>query len=263
MQSQAPRLQAFSLVELSVVLVVIGLLVGGIITGQSMLRSSELQTVLADFGKYQAAATDFKKQYLALPGDMADATQFWGESSQCGGGSPNGVCNGDGDGLLASGGAGNQASEEYQFWRQLALSGRIAGSYNGFSGPNDTHQTQPGINTPKGTIGNTGWEARGVDGVTESVDLFFTADYKNTLRIGAVTAAGNPTYGMATGGFLTSEEAWAIDSKVDDGRPSSGKVMAPWVNCTNAADNTDDNAVYGHNSSASGKTCSLIFLTGL
>src|SRR5438552_4058186 len=75
--SLIPR-QAFSLVELSIVLVILGLLVGGILSGQSLIRAAELRSVTTEFSRYLAAVQSFKDKYFALPGDMANATAFWG-----------------------------------------------------------------------------------------------------------------------------------------------------------------------------------------
>ena len=69
-------LRGFTLVELSVVVVVIALLVGTILVGQTMIRGSELQGIITDYTKYQTAVEDFRKQYKALPGDMIDATDY-------------------------------------------------------------------------------------------------------------------------------------------------------------------------------------------
>lgn len=55
--------RAFTLVELSIVLVIIGLLVGGVLAGTSMLKQSELQTVISDYTKYSTAIAQFTQQY--------------------------------------------------------------------------------------------------------------------------------------------------------------------------------------------------------
>ena len=65
---------AFTLVELSIVIVIIGLLIGGILGGQSLIHASELKSVISDFQKYQSAITQFRTQYNAWPGDMPNAT---------------------------------------------------------------------------------------------------------------------------------------------------------------------------------------------
>ncbi|MGB1540395.1 MAG: prepilin-type N-terminal cleavage/methylation domain-containing protein, partial [Rickettsiales bacterium] len=63
----------FSLVELSIVLVILGLLTGGILGGQSLIRAAELRSVSKEYEKYQTAINIFKDKYFALPGDFNNA----------------------------------------------------------------------------------------------------------------------------------------------------------------------------------------------
>ena len=71
----------FSLVELSIVLVILGLLVGGVLTGQSLIRAAELRSVSTEYSRYVASVHTFRDKYFALPGDMTNATQFWGTAA--------------------------------------------------------------------------------------------------------------------------------------------------------------------------------------
>lgn len=67
----------FSLVELSIVLVILGLLTGGILAGQSLIRAAELRSVSTEQSRWVTAANSFRDKYFALPGDFRDATKFW------------------------------------------------------------------------------------------------------------------------------------------------------------------------------------------
>ena len=78
----------FSLVELSIVLVILGLLTGGILGGQALIRAAELRAATTESQRYLAAINSFRDKYFALPGDMAIATRFWGVSTACSGGQP-------------------------------------------------------------------------------------------------------------------------------------------------------------------------------
>ena len=71
-------MRAFSLVELSIVLVILGLLTGGILAGQSLIRAAELRAVTTEYQRYVAAVQTFRDKYMALPGDMPNAIAFWG-----------------------------------------------------------------------------------------------------------------------------------------------------------------------------------------
>jgi prepilin-type N-terminal cleavage/methylation domain-containing protein len=75
----APPLKrnGFSLVELSIVLVILGLLVGGVLSGQNLIRASELRKYITLQNQYRTAISAFRDKYFALPGDMTNATAFW------------------------------------------------------------------------------------------------------------------------------------------------------------------------------------------
>jgi prepilin-type N-terminal cleavage/methylation domain-containing protein len=68
-----PDRQAFTLVELSVVLVVIALLVGGVIVGRDLVRAAMLRAQVSQFERFDAAVKSFRLKYDALPGDLANA----------------------------------------------------------------------------------------------------------------------------------------------------------------------------------------------
>jgi prepilin-type N-terminal cleavage/methylation domain-containing protein len=95
--------QGFTLVELAIVLVIIGLLIGGVLVGSALIRTAELQSAVQDKDRLVTAVNIFRDKYGALPGDMGNATDYWGTAS---GGCPNGVgtgtqtCNGNSDGLI-------------------------------------------------------------------------------------------------------------------------------------------------------------------
>ena len=55
--------QGFSLVELAIVLVIIGLITGGILTGQELIRASELNSVASDYNKVKTAINTFQLKY--------------------------------------------------------------------------------------------------------------------------------------------------------------------------------------------------------
>lgn len=136
--------KAFSLVELSIVLVILGLLTGGILTGQSLIRASELRSVATEYQRYITATQTFRDKYFAIPGDMNNATRFWGRHSTDGWCVTNssaavnaatGTCDGTGDRLVNWGPAASQSGENFQYWRQLALAGMIEGSLQALHSP--------------------------------------------------------------------------------------------------------------------------------
>ena len=219
--------RGFSLVELSIVLVILGLLTGGILAGQSLIRAAELRAAATEYQRWIAATQSFRDKYFALPGDMRNATKFWGDNNaQCAdaaiaNGSP-GTCNGDGNGSIANGGAINTTAESFQYWNQLALAGLIEGSYTGLAGPNAAwagNDAVVGTNVPRSRIANSGWGMFAFNSGGDANTYLY--DFGNLLVLGA-QAPGN--YPVASN--LKPEEAWNLDTKLDDGKPARGKV---WV----------------------------------
>ncbi len=161
----------FTLVELSIVLVILGLLVGGVLGSQSLIRAAELRAIVSEFQRYQTAVQTFREKYSGLPGDLNNATAFWGYTG--GSGCTNssgtaialpGTCDGDGDGFITYGAlsAGGTSGEPFQGWRHMALAKIIAGSYTGMAGVTSGGSSWDseydfGVNAPKSKIEGAGW----------------------------------------------------------------------------------------------------------
>lgn len=253
--------EAFSLVELSIVLVIIGLLTGGILSGQSLIRAAELRAITSEYAIYKTAVLTFMDKYQAYPGDMKNATKFWGENAtHCNTAAPDGAvgtCNGNGNGTIETGVLASAPGEIYMFWNQLALSGLIAGSYDGIAGSLSPWYTVPGQGVPVSKISNSIWNAYSLDNTTGSSPDLYGYNYKNVIEFGGVNGgwAGQP--------ILTPEEAWGVDKKIDDGVPSRGNVVAKFWNdtCGSADDGSsaynDFSASYRLNDAT--KQCILIF----
>lgn len=65
--------KGFTLVELAIVMMIIGFLIGGILKGQELLQNSRVTSTIAQVRAFEAAVTTFKDKYDALPGDMSNA----------------------------------------------------------------------------------------------------------------------------------------------------------------------------------------------
>jgi len=253
---------AFSLVELSIVLVILGLLTGGILGGQALIRAAELRSVTTEYQRWVTATQTFRDKYFALPGDMTNATRFWGAldgnngiASDCRGESNTLLtCNGDGNGLIQ--GYVTSASfthENFLFWQHLANAGLIEGKYSGNFGqfPGNTICTGtdhvPGCNVPLSKISRGFWFSTYGGTSSGSTDLF-DGNYDNLFAL-----SNNITWtgGQFQGNLLRAEEAWNIDTKLDDGKPGLGSMVASrWGACTTAANSADiSNAAYRLNTS--------------
>src|SRR5712671_3124649 len=82
----------FTLVEIAIVLVIIGLLLGGILKGQEMITQAKIKNIVNDFNGITVAVTSYQDRYRAIPGDDQNATTRW--TTQAPG-------KGNGDGVMA------------------------------------------------------------------------------------------------------------------------------------------------------------------
>lgn len=237
---------AFSLVELSIVLVILGLLVGGILAGQSLIRAAELRAISTEHQRYITAVRAFRDRYFAIPGDMRNAASVWTTST-----------NGNGDGIVNWGAAANATGETFQFWAQLALAGLIEGNYTGLAGAGGIYDSQPSgtsQNIPASRFPRGAW---GVQYLGNYVGdgIYFAANYGNFLLFGGrQTAAGPDAY------ILSPPEAWNIDAKIDDGKPGTGGLIGlNWGGCANAAASATDYSK-DYNLTRSDALCAFAFL---
>lgn len=216
---------AFSLVELSIVLVILGLLVGGVLSGQSLIRAAQIRSVSTDYQKYSAAIYSFRDKYFALPGDMPNATNFWGTAAGAGNDSTcynaventTATCNGDADGTIGS----VTYSEMYLIWKHLANAQLIEGRYIGTDATNsgDPSSVVPAKNMPSTKMSSSGyWQIGYVSLAGDALNF--------------ALPSGSPL--ALYGASLTPADAWNIDTKVDDGLPGTGKIIVKKL-CSTAA----------------------------
>src|SRR5688572_21710023 len=72
------KTRGFTLIELSIVLVIIGLLVGGVLVGRDLIKAAEIQKVISQAEQYKTVFYTFKNKYNCIPGDCRNATTFFG-----------------------------------------------------------------------------------------------------------------------------------------------------------------------------------------
>ena len=258
-------MRGFSLVELALVLVIIGLVAGGIMAGSSMIHASQLKAIPTELQAIVVATQTFRDEYGKLPGDLDRATRYWGRmnnNADCvtnSGASVDaaGTCDGDGDGDIGNAAAASESGEKFALWRHLALAGLMEGSYTGLAGSGGVNDSKLQENVPSSKAGNTiGWSVHDWGKVEDSTSIF-DGIYEVSLIVGAETTAS-----MTQDDFLTPEEMWSIDKKMDDGMPAVGSVV-PRVrgNCTDKtialADSDDLNAVY--NLTNTDEDCAIVF----
>ena len=215
----------FSLVELSIVLVVLGLMVGGILAGKSLIRASQLRGVIAERESIVVATKAFRDKYFGLPGDITNATQFWGAQTvpgppwTCASGNmvDKLTCDGDGDGMVEDNTAPDFfttfRSESYYFFQQLVNAELI--------------QATPPLLWMYSKLKQATWY---VYFVQSAVFPRFNIPYGNVLMFNANNR-------------IWSDEVWNIDAKIDDGLPTKGKMVSNTF-CTDTSDINNLNAAY-------------------
>ena len=214
------RNAAFTLVELAIVLVIIGLIVGGVLAGQMLIRNAELNSVVDEKQKYEVAVNAFLLKYGALPGDITKPGNFWPDTLP-----------GDGDGYIGTmvtpvwGGAETDAhgnsNEMWGFWQHLALAGFIKGQYTGVAGTLNGWHAVAGENVPKAKIPNGAW-CMG----DPRYGWRFQRNWTNMITLARIPVADFAGDWTCSSGFLLPVEALNIDKKIDDGKPGTGKVAA-------------------------------------
>lgn len=235
------RRNGFSLVELSIVLVILGLLVGGILAGRSLIRAAELRSVASDVQRYRTAAYSFRDKYFTLPGDMPNATSIWGALDgndgldvDCTELPSTGLttCNGNGDGRISGVGT-TYYYESFRFWHHLANAGLVEGRYTGMTGTGSGIHCVIGTNCPGSRIAQAGF---GILYYATTANGQFVAPHAHQLIFGGQHASSPPIRAI-----IRAEEAWNIDSKMDDGQPATGSVTT--ANATARPDCTSNDTL--------------------
>lgn len=242
----------FTLIEVSIVMVIIGLVASGVLLGKLLIRQAELRAIATDMDAFITAAQAFKIKYGGFPGDIADATTYWPAADP----NPaicattpsvnNSTCNGNGNGDVD-----NATNEMFRFWQQLGAAEMIRGRYTGVAGPANAYHSIPGVNTPSSKLHSLTYLVREF-GQWPGNGSTFATFYGTMMDIGL---ASN---GAPQGFFLEAQEAYNIDLKIDDGKPGQGRLLINgWATCTDAANQNDLNANYKA-TSTDRKSCSLI-----
>jgi prepilin-type N-terminal cleavage/methylation domain-containing protein len=258
------RPRGFSLLELSVVLTIISLLAGGVIAGKSVMRAAEIRTIMSSLQEYNKALASFVEKYGELPGDMSNATTIWGSHATCPGSylTPSvnfETCNGDGNGQVTHNStvASPNWLETYRAWQHMSASGLIFGKFTGVPSAVGNPNVSIGVNIPRGGVSGMGITMQ--QGSNAGGWPWFPSDYNLVFEYGAV-ASGAMTW--TTGGALTGGEMFNFDSKIDDGRPSTGRVMELVGSARPSCVTTDVVATAQYIQSSTQRTCHIIFKTG-
>jgi prepilin-type N-terminal cleavage/methylation domain-containing protein len=183
----------FTLIEIAIVLVIIGLLLGGVLKGQELINSAKVKNLGTDFRNIPVYIYGYQDKYRAVPGDDSQAASHVGTAADpCSGGV--GHCL-PGNGLIEGAWDSTTATDESQlFWQQVRLAGLAAGPTTGDM-------------LPTNSVG-------GVIGITSGA-------YNPDTAAAATRLPG--TYIICSAGIL-GKFASQLDTQMDDGAPTTGSI---------------------------------------
>jgi len=209
--NRTARAQGFTLVELSIVIIIIGFLIAGIAAGTSLIKQAEINSVVTDLQGYQTAYNNFILRYSAIPGDMKNAETYW-PAGATGCSVTATQCNGDGDGLITMGFA--VPSEVQSAWRELALANMISAGITVIpTGGNVGEDYILGSTVPVSKVTGAGYLMAGAGSDLGNIAVSpWTDGVTNATFIGKVDSLGG-----LDNAALKPEDAFNMDKKIDDG----------------------------------------------
>lgn len=200
----------FTLIELSIVLVIIGLVVGGVMVGNDLIKAAQRRSQLAQFEMFQLAINTFKLKYNQLAGDANNASDFF-----------TGVTDGNGNGVLqlADGTSvytsGTYGGEIEQFFIHLSKANLLDRNYIGGSSIDVGYPSlriKPRTGFIAGTSSSSG-----------RISVVFLIRIVNPTSMPNLNDADDM---FSFSSSLNAEESMFLDIKADDGKPTSGNFVA-------------------------------------
>ena len=187
----------FTLIEIAIVLVIIGLLTGGVLKGQELITNARVRNTISQVEELKAAVFGFQDRFRALPGDMSNAATVVGNNAvNCTASCDNGLI---------------------QPWANTSLVTNhltAAGFYSGAYNTAETNAAPTAQNAPTNPWGGP----------------MFVAYYNNYYSAGAA----NSRNGIYTGRAIPSTVMAEIDRKIDDGTPQTGSFRSAYPVSTSA-----------------------------
>ena len=246
--------KGFTLVELAIVMIIIGLLIGGVLKGQELINNAQVTSTVAKIRSVEVSVFTFQDMFSSYPGDMESPTA---RLPACPSTTPCGAVEGSaglGNGYLEElpGFFSGGGTEPVAFWGQLAAAELITGININPSTPAINGGDEL-LNADVGGIFTMGYMPASGGGLNGVEATNYTARNGHYLAIHA-----NGGDAGTDGNILTPSIVARLDRKLDDGQPNSGilVVAGPADVCSTGSGDTDIYAEY-----ESAADCSLYYLT--
>jgi prepilin-type N-terminal cleavage/methylation domain-containing protein len=192
--------KGFTLIEIAIVLVIIGLLLGGVLKGQELINTARVRSLSNNIDGITSAWFSFSDRYRAFPGDYVSASINL----------PNVNNNGDGNGIVGDNAGADSPAERALAWTHLQAAGYITGSYpDGAAGAPPTIALDT-YNCPTTTCPDNG---------------FGQGMVINRGALQQSGAAAAPAHELLSGRAIPSDVLAELDRKIDDGTPSAGAMQ--------------------------------------
>ena len=182
------KTQGFTLIEVAIVLVIMGLLLGGVLKGQELLTNARVRELIGQQDGVKAAFLGFQDRFKAMPGDYVGAMSSI----------PNATQNGNGNGRIES---GTTPNESILAWEHLSRAGFLNAtfSYNAVESPTTSLRNNYGV--------------------------FLQIAYDGIYGAGSAGTPAILRHNLKSGCQIPVEVIAEVDRKIDDGAPNGGSFQ--------------------------------------